>query len=111
MFDESKLQMKNGVNAHVKIGDWMLVDCLGFLNIIPIVGSIAYIIIFFVLAFSSKTAGPIKTRFQANLVWAAISLGIYIILIIILAATGMLGEFVNELNNGTLFQGYGVALF
>jgi len=111
MFDESKLQMKNGVNAHVKIGDWMLVDCIGFLNIIPIVGSIAVLVIYLILAFGSKTAGPIKTRMQANFVWAAIILGIYIVLFIILAATGMLSEIITQIQNDPAFQGFGVALF
>lgn len=90
LFSENKLKRLNGVSAHVTLGDWMKSDCLSLLNLIPIFGSIAALVIYFILAFSSKTAMSLKTRYQANLIWAAIILGVYILLIIILVAMGVL---------------------
>ena len=86
LFNENKLSRKNGQSATVKIGDWMKADCFGFLNLIPIFGSIAYIVILFYLAFSSKTAKSMKNRYIASLIWAAIALVVSIVLAIALGA-------------------------
>lgn len=67
----------------------MKTDCIAFLSLIPIVGGIAALVLYFILAFSSKTAASLKTRYQANLIWAAISIGLSIIAIIILIALGV----------------------
>lgn len=89
LFSENKLKRLNGVSAKVTLGDWMKSDCLSLLNLIPIFGSIAAIVIFFILAFSSKTAESLKTRYQANLIWAGIVLALYIVVIVILIALGV----------------------
>lgn len=94
LFNENKLARRNGLSAKIKLGDWMKADCLALLKLLDIpfmfmllpAGSIAYFVICLILAFSSKTSQSMKTRYQANLVWAAISLGVSLILILIFLA-------------------------
>lgn len=89
LFSENKMKRLNGVSAKITIGDWMKMDCLGYLNLLlPPFGTIAYIIIMFVLAFSSKTSSSMKARVQANLVWSAIAVGLLVVTFIILIALG-----------------------
>ena len=84
LFSENKSLRKNGMSARVTLGDWLRLDCLSFLCLIPVLGTIAYLVIYFIIAFSGKTAASIKTRVQANLIWSAIVLAVYIVLIVIL---------------------------
>lgn len=74
MFDQSQLAMKNGSSATVSIKDWLLLDCLMFLNLIPIVGSIAVIVIYCVIGFGNTAAPSMRARILASLIWAAIAL-------------------------------------
>ena len=89
LLSENKLKRLNGVSAKVTIGDWLRTDCISLLNLIPFFGSIAALVLYCILAFSSKTAVSLKTRYQANLIWAGIVLALYIVLIIILVAAGV----------------------
>ncbi len=88
LFSENKLMRLNGPSASIKIGDWMKSDCISLLNF-TCIGSIVAIILYFVLAFSSKTAKSIRTRYQANLIWSAIALGLWLVLFVILAIAGL----------------------
>ena len=72
----------NGASAHVALGDWLKLYCLGFLNLIPILGFIAYIVIVCMIGFGNKSARSMKTSIQASLIIGAIILAIYIILLI-----------------------------
>ena len=83
LFSENKLARRNGLSATVKISDWMKADCLSFLNFIPVFGSIIAIVIYCILAFSSKTAKSLKNRYIADLIWAAIALGLSILFMIL----------------------------
>ena len=97
MFDESRLGPQNGGSATVSIKDWFLLDCLGFLNLIPIAGSIAYIIIILVIGFGSKTAISLKNRVLMNLIWAVIGIAVSIVVSIIFGAAilGAASSYVN----------------
>ncbi len=101
LFSENKMTRLNGTSANVKLSDWMKADCLQFLNylLFPI-GSIAYLVIYFILAFSSKTNKSMKTRYQANLIWAAIGLGLVLLLFLfIFVVLGVsLGELASEVS-------------
>jgi len=72
MFDERKLAPINGYSATVGIKDWLLLDLLSLLNLIPIIGSIIYIILILVIGFGSTTALSLKNRILATLIWMAI---------------------------------------
>ena len=88
LFSENKLKRLNGVSAKITLGDWMRKDCLRLLNLLPF-GSIAYLVITLILAFSSKTSESMKTRVQADLIWGLIGVGLSIILLIILVSAGV----------------------
>ena len=89
IFSEDKMKRLNGVSAKITIGDWMKTDCISLLNFIPFFGSIAALVLYCILAFSSKTAASIKSRYLANLIWAGILIAVYVALIIILIALGV----------------------
>jgi len=89
MFDEQRLAPQNGVSATVTIKDWILLDLLALLNIIPILGSIAYIIIILVIAFSSNTAKSMRNRVLANLIWAAIGIVVSIVVTVVFGSAIM----------------------
>lgn len=82
-FSENKLGRINGMSANVSLGDWLKFYCLGLLNLIPILGNIAYIVIFFIIGFGSKSAKSMKTYVQASLIFCGIIMAIYIVLLII----------------------------
>ncbi len=88
LFSENKMARVNGTSATMKLGDWMKVDCLGLLSLIPCIGSIAALVIYFILAFSSKTNKSLKARYQASLIWTGIILALYLILFIVIIAMG-----------------------
>ncbi|MBE5934131.1 MAG: hypothetical protein E7263_12020 [Lachnospiraceae bacterium] len=88
---EDILWNKNGGSATVIVKDWMKLDCVMLLSIIPIIGTIAAIIIYIVLAFHQNTAASIKSRIQANFIWLVIFLIISIIVAIIFAVIMLLG--------------------
>ena len=88
LFSENKLLRKNGMAARVTLKDWLKFDCLSFLSFIPIVGTLAYLVIYFIIAFSGKTSESLKTRAQATLIWSLVAIVIYIVLIILLFIFG-----------------------
>lgn len=79
MFDESKLAPQNGVSATVTIKDWLLLDCISLLNIIPILGSIVALILYLIIAFSSGTSVSMKNRVLASLLWFVIWIAVGLI--------------------------------
>lgn len=70
---------------HVSVLHWIGIFCL---NIIPCVGPIVYIVMMFIWAFGSTPKKSLKNFARAQLILAAIALGLMIIMIIISAATG-----------------------
>ncbi|MCL1796726.1 MAG: hypothetical protein FWG24_00130 [Eggerthellaceae bacterium] len=74
MFNESKLAPTNGSSATISIKDWLLLDLLLLLNIIPIIGSIACLVIYLIIGFGKETAPSMKNRVIMTLIWCAISI-------------------------------------
>lgn len=72
-------------DEHVTVGEWIGLYCL---NLIPIVGTIIYIVLLFVWAFGDTPKKSLKTFSRANLILALIALVICIIVTIALVATG-----------------------
>lgn len=88
LFNENRMARKNGTSATIRLSDWMKADCLVFLNLIPCIGSLVAIALYFMLAFSAKTAASLKTRYQANLIWSGVFLVLYVILLIVMISVG-----------------------
>lgn len=86
IFDESQISNENGNSATVGLKQWLLFDCIMFLNIIPVIGSIVALVIYLILAFGNRAAPSIRYRIMASLIWCVIAF----ILVIILTATGLL---------------------
>ena len=64
LFSENKMARVNGTSATMKLGDWLKVDCLSLLSLIPCIGTIAYFVILCILTFSSKTNKSLKARYH-----------------------------------------------
>ena len=88
LFSENKMARVNGRSANVKISDWLKFDCLSFINLIPVVGFIAYLVIYIIILCSGKTNVSIKNRMIASLIWSGIAVGIWVALILFLAVFG-----------------------
>ena len=71
------------VDEHVSVGNWIGIFCI---NLIPCVGPIIYLVMLFVWAFGSTPKKSLKNYARAQLLIAAILLGIVIIVIIIAVA-------------------------
>ena len=72
MLKEEKLLEANGESAAVSIKDWLILDCLSLLNLIPVAGSAIYLVIILILGFGTETSISVKNRIKAALIWAGI---------------------------------------
>lgn len=86
MFKNIELAQRNGQSATISKGNWFLYDCISFLNIIPIVGSIAALIIYIVIAASAQTAPSLRNRCIVDLIWAVVALVVIGIVIAVFGA-------------------------
>jgi len=96
MFDETKLAAQNGVSSTVSIKDWLLLDCIAFLNLIPVLGSIAAIIIYLIIAFGSSTSLSMKNRVLASIVWIVIWIIITLIFLFVFGGLALITNTVNK---------------
>lgn len=84
---ESYLVEKNGTSGAVKTKDWLKFICLGFLNLIPLVGTIAYLGILIYIALSDNTSVSMKSYVRAYLIFFVISLVVGLVLGVILGVS------------------------
>lgn len=96
MFNNAKLSEKNGTSATVSIWDWILLDLLSIINIVPIIGTIVWLIIYAVIAFGSKTSPSMKNRILANLAWFVIGLIIFLVYLFALGGMAALSSLFNS---------------
>jgi len=73
-------------NEHVSVGFWIGISCI---NLIPCVGGLIYLIMMFVWAFGSTPKKSLKNYARAQLIIAAVALGLSIIFIIVTTILGM----------------------
>lgn len=83
MFKEHALSARNGVSATVSFMDWLKFNCIGFLCFIPFIGGIAAIVIYLIIGFNRETAPSMSNCIKASLLFAAISIGISLFLILL----------------------------
>lgn len=86
---EDRLWNENGSAAKITVKDWLKIDCIMLLSIIPVLGTIAAIIIYIVLAFDKSTAISIKNRIKADLIWMLIFFIISLVAIIVVLCLAM----------------------
>lgn len=92
-FSESRLSKQNGLSACATTKDFLKLECLNFICLIPIVGTITYLIVLLVLAFSDSTAISIKSYAKARLIMSLIATAACIVFLII-----FLSIFMNSMN-------------
>lgn len=80
---EEQLIEENGTSARITISDWIKLDCIKFLSVIPVLGTIAAIIIYVILSNRNETPKSMQSRIRADIIWALIALIITIIIGII----------------------------
>jgi len=97
MFSEQKLAYQNGVSATVSIKDWLLLDCLSLLNLIPILGSIVYLVLILMIGLGSTSARSMRNRVIASLIWMIVWTVIGVIIAIFFG--GALAAFVSSASN------------
>lgn len=85
IFDEAQISNENGTSATVGLKQWLILDCIMFLNIIPVIGSVAALVIYLILAFGNRAAPSIRYRIMASLIWCVVAF----ILVIILTTAGL----------------------
>ena len=83
------LSYKNGDSATIGISDWLILDAISFLNIIPIAGTVACLVIYIVIAAKYETAPSVKNRIIASLVWLGVWIFVFL-LFDLLVVTGVL---------------------
>ena len=66
MFRQDEIAQENGQSATVGIKQWLVLDLVSLLNIIPIIGSIAALIIYIIIAVRNDTAPSMKSRIIIN---------------------------------------------
>lgn len=97
MFDETKLAAENGTSSTIKIKDWLLLDCIGLLNIIPILGSIAALVLYLIIAFSSGTSPSMKNRVLASFIWMIIWLVIWFLFIFLFGGAAIIANLTSNM--------------
>lgn len=91
LFNEGDMRVENGLSAAVKVSDWIKLMCLSLLALIPVVGTIVYLILYLYLAFSQHTAESIKNYLKASLIVGAVSLVFVIVVVLLLVFSNSLG--------------------
>lgn len=72
-FGEKTYKQNNGTSAMISTKDWVKVLCLSFLDLIPFVGPVVYLIVNIVLAFKNGVAKSIQNYFKVMLIFNLIS--------------------------------------
>lgn len=74
MFDNTKLAQSNGTSATIRIIDWFKLSLLSLIAVIPIIGTIVYLVLILKIAFGGNTAPSIKNYVLFQLIVSAIVL-------------------------------------
>lgn len=96
IFNDERLAERNGDSCTVSLRDWMLLGCLNLLALIPIIGALALIVLYIVLAANDGTSPSVRNYLVAALIWTAIWLVVAVVLLLLYAAgvidlSGLLG--------------------
>lgn len=89
LFNGYDLGFKNGESATVSVGDWVKFGLLGLLNLVPIVGSLALLVIYIMLAANKDTAPSLRNACIAGFILAGVAIALAAVLFVV--AFGVLG--------------------
>lgn len=95
------LSYKNGDSATVDVVDWLLLDVIGLLNIIPIVGTVVCLVLYIVIAANRETAPSVQNRIIVSFIWLGVWIFVMILFNLLVVAgvlnVGWLPSFLNSL--------------
>lgn len=86
-FNEMSYCKKNGYSAEIKMSDWFKLYALNLLPCIPIVGGIALLVVYLMLAFKKNVAKSLQNYVRVSLIISAIAVVVYIIIAIFFIST------------------------
>lgn len=83
-FNDEKLAFKNGDSSTLSVGDWFLFSLLGLLNLVPIAGTIAYVVLLVVIAVNKETAPTLKNFIVVLFIWLLVGLVVLAVMVLLL---------------------------
>lgn len=96
MFDNTKLAQSNGTSATIRIIDWFKLSLLSLIAVIPIIGTIVYLVLILKIAFGGNTAPSIK-----NYVLFQLIVSVIVLLIFALAFAFLFPTIMSSLESGS----------
>lgn len=72
ILNNEDLSWKNGDSATVSVTDWLILDAIGFLGIVPIAGPIAAIVLYVLIAANRDGAPSVQNRIIVNFIWLGV---------------------------------------
>lgn len=96
MFDNTKLAQSNGTSATIRIIDWFKLSLLSLIAVIPVIGTIVYLVLILKIAFGGNTAPSIKNYVLFQLIVSAI-----VLLIFALAFAFLFPTIMSSLDSGS----------
>lgn len=103
LFNGYDLAFKNGESATVSVGDWVKFGLLGLLNLVPIVGSLALLVIYVMLAVNRDTAPSMRNACIAGFILAGVAIALMTVLFVV--AFGVLGASMPDSSEWAIAQG------
>ena len=78
-FSNEQLSLKNGQSATISTLNWLALEVLSLLNIIPVVGTIIWLFLYVVLCTKGTTAPSIRRYIKLKLILTLIGLAISVV--------------------------------
>jgi len=73
-FSNEQLSERNGMSATITMQTWLFFFLLSLLNIIPIIGTIAWLVVYLVIGFSSETAPSLRNYIKLQIIVSVVCL-------------------------------------
>lgn len=85
-FADDNLTFQDGASATISMKTWLFLHLLGLFNLIPIVGTIVWLIIYICIGFRADTAPSIQNFIKLQVIFSVIGIVLAIILTIVAAS-------------------------
>lgn len=79
-FSNSNLTFQAGASATVSLKTWFYLTSLGFLNLIPFLGTIIWFVVYLWIGFHAETAPSIQNFIKLQLIFSLIGIALAAIL-------------------------------
>lgn len=94
-FSDDNLIFQAGSSATITMKTWLLLHLLGFFNLIPIVGSIVWLVIYLMIGFRAETAPSIQNYIKLQVIFSVI--GIVLAIIMTLVAVSLMPAMTSQI--------------